>query len=166
MSLVLPSEIVVERFLPTVRAMLATRLHDRGLTQQEVADRLGVTHRRLVDEYVDALVDDVRYAVTKGRDPDAAVREAVQDRVPLIIYDHGTDAQSPGVLRTFFDLLLKTATGFGISSSPPASSTSAAGRSSATSRGARARTSRRWLRQRLKAEGLWHFNSSSARRLG
>jgi len=51
MSLVLPSEIVVERFLPTVRAMLAIRLHDRGLTQQEVADRLGVT-QAAVSKYV------------------------------------------------------------------------------------------------------------------
>jgi len=51
MSLVLPSEIVVERFLPTVRAMLASRLHDRGLTQQEVADRLGVT-QAAVSKYV------------------------------------------------------------------------------------------------------------------
>jgi len=43
MSLRLPSEIVVERFLPTARAMLAAELDDRGLTQQEVADLLGVT---------------------------------------------------------------------------------------------------------------------------
>ncbi|MFB6266656.1 MAG: transcriptional regulator, partial [Halodesulfurarchaeum sp.] len=32
MSLVLPSELVVDRVLPTIRAMLATRLADRGLT--------------------------------------------------------------------------------------------------------------------------------------
>lgn len=51
MSLVLPSEIVVERFLPTVRAMLATRLDERGLTQQEVADHLGVT-QAAVSKYV------------------------------------------------------------------------------------------------------------------
>ena len=43
MSLRLPSEIVVERFLPTARAMLADELDERGLTQQEIADRLGVT---------------------------------------------------------------------------------------------------------------------------
>jgi len=51
MSLVLPSEIVVERFLPTVRAMLATRLDERGLTQQEVAGHLGVT-QAAVSNYV------------------------------------------------------------------------------------------------------------------
>ncbi|WP_415380728.1 thiamine-phosphate synthase family protein [Halosimplex sp. TS25] len=43
MSLRLPSEIVVERFLPTARTMLAAELHDRGFTQKEVADRLGLT---------------------------------------------------------------------------------------------------------------------------
>ena len=36
-------EIVVEAFLPTVRGMLAERLRDRGLTQHEVADLLGVS---------------------------------------------------------------------------------------------------------------------------
>lgn len=43
MSLVLPSEIVVERFIPTARVLLASELDDRGFTQQEIADRLGVT---------------------------------------------------------------------------------------------------------------------------
>jgi hypothetical protein len=51
MALHLPSEIVVERFLPTVRAMLAVELHERGLTQQEIADRLGVT-QAAVSKYV------------------------------------------------------------------------------------------------------------------
>ncbi|MDS0474953.1 thiamine-phosphate synthase family protein [Natrinema sp. 1APR25-10V2] len=51
MSLVLPSELVVDRFLPTVRAMLATRLADRGLTQQEIATELGVT-QAAVSKYV------------------------------------------------------------------------------------------------------------------
>ncbi|GCF14946.1 hypothetical protein Harman_28810 [Haloarcula mannanilytica] len=43
MTLQLPSEIVVERFLPTARAMLATELDEKGWTQQEIADQLGVT---------------------------------------------------------------------------------------------------------------------------
>jgi predicted fused transcriptional regulator/phosphomethylpyrimidine kinase/predicted transcriptional regulator len=43
MSLVLPSEIVVERVLPTLRGMLATELTEQGLTQQQVASHLGVT---------------------------------------------------------------------------------------------------------------------------
>ncbi len=51
MSLVLPSELVVDRFLPTVRAMLAMRLADRGLTQREIAAELGVT-QAAVSKYV------------------------------------------------------------------------------------------------------------------
>lgn len=43
MSLRLPSEIVVESFLPTVRVQLARRLADHGLTQEAIADHLGVT---------------------------------------------------------------------------------------------------------------------------
>ena len=36
-------EIVVDEFLPTVRSMLAGELRDRGLTQREVADLLGIS---------------------------------------------------------------------------------------------------------------------------
>ncbi|CCQ34570.1 hydroxymethylpyrimidine-phosphomethylpyrimidine kinase protein [Halorhabdus tiamatea SARL4B] len=36
-------EVVVEEFLPTFRSMLAERLRDRGLTQLEVADLLGIS---------------------------------------------------------------------------------------------------------------------------
>jgi predicted fused transcriptional regulator/phosphomethylpyrimidine kinase/predicted transcriptional regulator len=43
MPVQLPSEIVVQRFLPTARAMLAAELDARGFTQQAIADRLGVT---------------------------------------------------------------------------------------------------------------------------
>lgn len=43
MSLRLPSEIVVEDVLPTLRVLLARKLADHGLTQQEVAAHLGVT---------------------------------------------------------------------------------------------------------------------------
>ena len=39
----MPSEIVVEEVLPTVRAMLARELAGEGLTQQAIADHLGVT---------------------------------------------------------------------------------------------------------------------------
>jgi predicted transcriptional regulator len=51
MPLRFPSEIVVERFLPTVRAMLATALDDRGLTQEEIAEHLGVS-QAAVSQYV------------------------------------------------------------------------------------------------------------------
>ncbi len=51
MSLVLPSELVVDRFLPTVRAMLATRLSERGMTQKEIAANLSVT-QAAISKYV------------------------------------------------------------------------------------------------------------------
>lgn len=43
MTLQLPSQIVVDRFLPTVRSMLAVELDDRGLAQQEIAAKLGIS---------------------------------------------------------------------------------------------------------------------------
>jgi predicted fused transcriptional regulator/phosphomethylpyrimidine kinase/predicted transcriptional regulator len=43
MSLKLPGEIVVDDVLPTLRVLLARALDERGLTQQSIADRLGVT---------------------------------------------------------------------------------------------------------------------------
>lgn len=51
MSLVLPSELVVDRFLPTVRSMLARRLAERGMTQNEIAAELSVT-QAAISKYV------------------------------------------------------------------------------------------------------------------
>lgn len=69
----LPSEIVVESFLPTFRAMLATELDARGLTQQEIAGHLGVS-QPAVSKYVagevgveQRFVDDPRTAETAER---------------------------------------------------------------------------------------------------
>ncbi|HKJ58696.1 MAG TPA: helix-turn-helix domain-containing protein, partial [Halobacteriales archaeon] len=36
-------EVVVDEFLPTLRSMLAEALRERGLTQREVADALGIS---------------------------------------------------------------------------------------------------------------------------
>ena len=56
MSLRLPSEIVAEQVVPTLRAMLATALADAGLTQTEIADHLGVT-QAAVSTYVSGQVE-------------------------------------------------------------------------------------------------------------
>lgn len=69
----LPSEIVVETFLPTFRALLADELAERGFTQQEIADLLGVS-QPAVSKYVagevsteDAYLDDSRVHETVER---------------------------------------------------------------------------------------------------
>ncbi len=46
-----PEEVVVEEFLPTFRSLLAEDLRDRGLTQREVADAIGVS-QSAVSKYV------------------------------------------------------------------------------------------------------------------
>jgi predicted fused transcriptional regulator/phosphomethylpyrimidine kinase/predicted transcriptional regulator len=73
MALVLPSEVVAERFLPTFRASLSAALSERGLTQQEIASHLGVT-QAAVSRYLGAdppaeerLVADERFAETVER---------------------------------------------------------------------------------------------------
>ncbi|WIV68400.1 thiamine-phosphate synthase family protein [Natrialbaceae archaeon AArc-T1-2] len=51
MTVQLPSEIVVERVLPTIRSSLAVALEQRGFTQREIADRLGVS-QAAVSQYL------------------------------------------------------------------------------------------------------------------
>jgi predicted fused transcriptional regulator/phosphomethylpyrimidine kinase/predicted transcriptional regulator len=69
----LPSEIVAESFLPTFRVLLASELDDRGLTQQEIADRLGIS-QPAVSKYVagevsteEAYIEDSRVQETVER---------------------------------------------------------------------------------------------------
>jgi hypothetical protein len=85
-------EVVVEEFLPTFRSMLAEGLRERGLTQREVADVLGISQsavskyatgeveRReevLADERVRDLVDRVAEGLATGEmTPVAALVEA------------------------------------------------------------------------------------------
>ncbi|OYR55493.1 thiamine-phosphate synthase family protein [Halorubrum halodurans] len=74
-------EVVVDEFLPTVRSMLAEDLRERGFTQREVADALGISqsavskyahgdvarHDRIVaDERVRDLVDRVGEGLAAG----------------------------------------------------------------------------------------------------
>ena len=49
-------ELVVEEFLPTFRSMLAEALRERGLTQSEVADLLGIS-QSAVSKYVHGEVE-------------------------------------------------------------------------------------------------------------
>jgi predicted fused transcriptional regulator/phosphomethylpyrimidine kinase/predicted transcriptional regulator len=69
----LPSEIVVERFLPTARSMLAAALANRGFAQRDIASRLGVS-QAAVSQYLagngteeERFADDPRMRATVER---------------------------------------------------------------------------------------------------
>ena len=65
-------EIVVEEFLPTVRSMLAADLRERGFTQREVADALGIS-QSAVSKYAHGDV-----ATTDAISADERVRALVE----------------------------------------------------------------------------------------
>lgn len=69
-------------------------------------------HRALVDDYIDAVAREAHQAGRKGASTRAAVRQALDGRVPLIAYA-GTQHQE-GFFKQGFDLAVKTALGFGI----------------------------------------------------
>jgi len=74
-------EIVVDEFLPTFRSMLAEELRERDLTQNEVADVLGISQSAVskyvhgdvsrnerieTDERVSELVEEIAAGLTSG----------------------------------------------------------------------------------------------------
>jgi ElaB/YqjD/DUF883 family membrane-anchored ribosome-binding protein len=65
-------------------------------------DRLKARHRRLVEQYVDAVREDVVDAVARGRTADDAVTDALRNRVPFVIYEaaasDGDGAQRAGLV--------------------------------------------------------------------
>ncbi|WP_254522964.1 thiamine-phosphate synthase family protein [Natrinema caseinilyticum] len=69
-------EIVVDEFLPTVRSLLASNLRDRGLTQSEVADVLGISQS----------------AVSKYAHGDVTINDRIagDDRVRTLVEELGT----------------------------------------------------------------------------
>ena len=68
-------EIVVEEFLPTVRSMLAEALRDRGLTQRDVAEALGIS-QSAVSKYAHGEVNRNREVLEDGRVRDLVERVA------------------------------------------------------------------------------------------
>ena len=67
-------EVVVDEFLPTFRSLLAADLRERGLTQHEVAELLGVS-QSAVSKYAHGDV---------ATDPDIAADDRVQDTVERV----------------------------------------------------------------------------------
>lgn len=100
-SLVGPSEIVVESFYPTVRAMLANRLSERGLTQQEIADHLGVTQAAVSKYLGDVVTTEDRF---REDDRTLATVDRIADGIASDEMD-GYDALAEllELVRTFVD---------------------------------------------------------------
>lgn len=71
-------------------------------------------HQRLVEEYMDAVGDDVRYRVKRGRPIEEAVHESLRGRAPFILYapERERERDSKGFFAEFGDIALKTALGF------------------------------------------------------
>jgi predicted fused transcriptional regulator/phosphomethylpyrimidine kinase/predicted transcriptional regulator len=68
-------EVVVEEFLPTFRSMLAEALRERGLTQSEVADLLGIS-QSAVSKYIHGDIDRNERLLADGRLTDLVDRLA------------------------------------------------------------------------------------------
>ena len=72
-------------------------------------------HQKLIDQYVDALSDEMEAARDRGEEPSQALEKALRDRVPLVIYTSESDppAQSAGFLRNMLgesvEIVLRTA---------------------------------------------------------
>lgn len=85
MSLTLPEEIVAEQFVPTARAMLAVELDDRGLTQTEIGNRLGITQAAVSNHLggevarSERLAEDPRLVATVERIADGLAEETMDE---------------------------------------------------------------------------------------
>ncbi len=81
------------------------------------SSRVAPLHQRLVEQYIDAVGDEVRRKTRRGKNMAEAVRESLRDRTPLIVYAPrlADGAQeSRGFISQLGDIALKTALGFTI----------------------------------------------------
>ena len=58
-----------------------------GKKRQKDAFGADANHRALVDHYVGAIVEEARHRMADGQDAEEAVRAALHERVPLIVYE-------------------------------------------------------------------------------
>ena len=72
-------------------------------------------HRALVENYIDAVAREAHQAAKKGEDPTAAVRRALEGRVPVVAYGSAGHGQE-GAFKQGLDLAIKTALGFAVRS--------------------------------------------------
>jgi hypothetical protein len=64
----------------------------------------------LVNQYIDLIVAEAQEAVDRGDDPEAAVREALDGRVPMVVVNHESGTKR----RTFWAMLWATVTRVGV----------------------------------------------------
>ena len=77
-------------------------------------------HQQLVEQYIDAVGDEVRRRTRRGKDAAEAVRESLRDRAPIIVYSPRVqdreEEEEPGFFGRVGDIALKTALGFVVKS--------------------------------------------------
>lgn len=73
-------------------------------------------HQRLVEQYIDAVGEDVAYRTRRGRTSEEAVREAMEDRAPLVVYApiRSVERESKGFFSQLADIAFKTAIAFAL----------------------------------------------------
>lgn len=77
-----------------------------GKKRKQDAFGAGADHRALVDHYVGAVVEEARHRMAGGQDAEEAVRAALHERVPLIVYEvpEASSASSMTTLAKYFVL--------------------------------------------------------------
>lgn len=75
-------------------------------------------HQALIESYIDAVAQEVRKGVRRGKDPEKVIRTTLHDRAPVIVYApesvERVSRKSRGFMREVGDLTLKTALGFAV----------------------------------------------------
>jgi hypothetical protein len=88
-----------------------------GRKQRKLSLKSGRAQKALVDTYIDTVAAHARHAVHAGKEAGAAVREALRDRVPLIVYaPEDETAKEMGFIRGTLDTAFKAALGLAVKS--------------------------------------------------
>jgi len=92
-----PQEVVVERFLPTYRALLARALAERGLSQDAIAARVGVSQAQ-VSKYLSGKLDPVE-AIAGDPRVQATVEQVAEGLAEGTLDEVSALAESLGLIR-------------------------------------------------------------------
>lgn len=92
---------VVENPVKSVGGMLAAGLAV-GLLFGGTRRRRRRRHQKLIDQYLDALTDEIEEEAAAGEEPSQALQKALRDRVPLVVYagSDRSDGQEAGFVRS------------------------------------------------------------------